>query len=258
MRAYSFHRVFDCCDCLAFGKRRTANHMDREAEAAGGFDLGVSGIASRIFRQHEVDAVIAKQRGIVVGVERSARSDNRCGGEFGRQSEWINHAGDIMVLRAGRELRNRRAAERGKNPARCAWKRGDRGRRRCVLAPVVARDFCPGRAFEGDERDFLFSAGENRIGAHLGRERVRRVDYKSDAFVCEIAGQAFDTTEAAAPHRQRARRRVERSSRKRQRGADCGLVRQISSEPRSFACAAEQQDVLAMLSFGFHYESAMP
>ena len=84
------HSFVDGVDGRSRSDHGTTDHVNLQSELARSLDLGVGGAATGVFRQHALDAMLAKEGGIVLRSERTARGDDRCVRKAGRRCDRVN------------------------------------------------------------------------------------------------------------------------------------------------------------------------
>ena len=97
------HSFVDGVDGRSRSDHGTTDHVNLQSELARSLDLGVGGAATGVFRQHALDAMLAKEGGIVLRSERTARGDDRCVRKAGRRCDRVNYADDVVMLRSRRK-----------------------------------------------------------------------------------------------------------------------------------------------------------
>ena len=194
--------VLDTLDARSVGQGGTFNHDHRHAKLARSVDLGAGATAPGIARHQEFNGARAHQLAVALKRERPARDDDFGIGQRQRTVGRVNKSQDIGVLRLGGEGREMLPADGEKDA--CAFFRQCRNRGVDIddLDPMVARYANPRRALQRQEREVRRGAGLDCMPAHLGRERMRRVDYVRDAFLADEVRKSRHAAKAADPRRQ--------------------------------------------------------
>ncbi|GAA0000125.1 hypothetical protein BRDID11002_01250 [Bradyrhizobium diazoefficiens] len=148
------------------------------------------------------DAARTQHLQLAIKRERSARHDH-VSREGQRRFGRIDEAQCVGVLRFIPERRDVLAADGEEHVCRRLGQSGDRCIDVADLDPVVTGCFSPGGAFERDQRRAGFRACRDGVAAHLGSERMRRVDHMRDAFTANVIGEPAHAAEAADAGRQR-------------------------------------------------------
>lgn len=182
------------------GNEGAFDHDNGQLERARRLDLGGGGMAARILRKYDFDAAALEQADIVLGGERPASLYKFDIGQLAGHRRHIDQTYDVGVLRRGQKLRDSKAAYTEDDARLFAERRDGRSHVRHE-GPVVARLPLPGRPLDGEQRRTGYRGCCDGVAAHLGGERVRRVDQNVDALVAQIADETFDPAEAAASHR---------------------------------------------------------
>lgn len=185
-----------------FGQSRPRDHDYGQAKLASGVDLGARTVAAGIAGDDPCDAARAHHLQLAIERERPARYDHvgfEGQGRFGR----IDEPQGVGVLRLHRERRDVLAADGEEHLRRRLGQRGDRGVDVVNFNPVITWHPGPGRALKRDQRRAGFHARLDRIAAHLGSERMRRIDHMCDALTADVIGEPAHATEAADAGRQR-------------------------------------------------------
>lgn len=181
---------------------RTREHDHGKAKRARGVDLGARAVSSGIAGDDPFDAARLHHLQLVLEGEGAARH-NDVGIKRQRTLGRINEPQCVGVLRPRSEGRDMLPADGEKHPGAVFWQsrhgRGDIGN----LDPVVAGRSGPWSAFEHDQRRSGVCARRNRIAAHLGRERMGRVDHMCNALATDVIGKATRAAKAADTGRQR-------------------------------------------------------
>lgn len=109
------------------GPRRAVEHDHGQAEAAGGGELAVGGVAAAVLRHEELDAPGLEERGFLGLAERPAGEE---GFGLGRQlvgRDRLDAADEVAVLRGGAEGGDLLAADGEEDAARLGPEGGDGG-----------------------------------------------------------------------------------------------------------------------------------
>ncbi len=194
------------------------DHDDRQAKLARGVDLGARAVAAGISRDDPCDVSRSHQIEIACDGERAARNDDVGDRQRERAIRRIDKSQRIGVLRLGGERRQMLPADREKYACALFGKGVDRGLDIFHLDPAVTRASRPWRALQRDQRDFQQSAGFDRMAAHLGGERMGRIDHMSrPRRRSRRSGSAAIARRGSASARHRNRRRRCRREESRRR-----------------------------------------
>ena len=218
------------------------DHDDRQAERAGGADLGIGRLAAAVLGDDHVDEVLAQKGDLVVDGEGAAGKQVV---DRGRGEGWLDRidaAHQIMMLRSGLEVEGLLPADGEEHAQRCASERGDRIRERGDARPAIARGRLPSGALEADERGAGLRGGALGIGRNLPGEGVGRVDQQVDAVALKKGRQSRGPTESAGAHRSGLRRRIGRPAGERQRDIEIGTQRQPARQIAGLGGAAQNED----------------
>ena len=176
------HSFVDGVDGRSRSDHGTTDHVNLQPELARSLDLGVGGVATGVLRQYALDAMLAKEGGIVLRSERTARGDDRCVRKAGRRCDRVNYADDVVMLRSRAKRSKRTPAQRGEYSLRSFGKCRDCGFDGRMLIPIVVNRLAPFRTFDGEQGNAGCGSGCDRVVADLRRERMRRIDDESDRF----------------------------------------------------------------------------
>ena len=204
--------ILDVLDPRPLRQFWSQDHDDRQAKLARGVDLGARTGAARIARHRPQDAARAYQLAIVFKRERPARDDDFGVGQRQHTLGRIDEAQRVGVLRFCGERRDVLPADREKHGSALFREGGDSRVDTRDLDPVVALSADPGCAFQRDQRHAGRSTGFDRVTAHVGGKRMRRVDDMGDALLADEISQSRCTAKAADPCRERMRKRDLRPS----------------------------------------------
>ena len=191
------HGVFSRGDRWAGRDEGAPDHHDRQAERAGGFDLGDRCIAAGILGQDNLDAVLAKQAEVVLRREGAARLDEDDVWQIERAFGQVDQADDVDVLRRGLKLGEGETADAAEDFSLRRANRLDGGGHIGREGPIVAGLRLPGGPFDSEQRRAGCRSRFDGVAAHLRGERMRGIHERIDTFVLQIADEAFDTAEAA-------------------------------------------------------------
>ncbi len=182
---------------------RALNHHDRQAKRARRFDLGDGGIAAGVFRQNNLDAVLAEQPDVVLRREGAARLNEDDVRQSERRGGQINQAYNVGVLRRGLQLGEGEAADPAENLPGLGANRLDSGGHIWRKRPIVAGPKLPGRSFDREQRRAGGRSRFDGMAAHLRGEGVRGIHQHLNALVPKIADEPFDAAKPAASRRDR-------------------------------------------------------
>ena len=199
--------VIDTFHPQPLGQFGSRDHDHGQRKFSRGVDFCSRSCAARIARDDPFDSPRMHQVKLALERERPARDDHFCiwqrQGTFGR----VDKAKRIGVLRPRREGRNMLPADREKHARRLLGQGRDSGCDIAHVDPVVGGLACPWRALQRDQRNFCRRAGHHGMPAHLGRERVRRIDHMRDALAPNEVREPIGSAKAADPRRQVMRQR---------------------------------------------------
>lgn len=252
------HRLVGSRNNVPLNDRRTTDHVDRQSEQPGSFDLRIGGVAPGILCENARNAVLAEKRHIVVRPEWTTRRDDRRVRKLGRRIGRINDANDVAMLRLRTKRQDGGTSERREDIRRSIRKGSNGLFDVVVLAPPIAAGLFPRRPLDSKQRDGGHTASGDGVCADLRRERMRRVDDEIDALAFEINGQPIRAAETADADRERTGSGIARSSSQRQRCRYARNGRQSLRNQRRFARAAEQQNLEWLSRSRIHDESPMP
>lgn len=218
------------------------DHHHRQAQCAGGVQLGLGPGATGVLADHPVDGVFGEKRCVPVNGERPTRNDHgvmrQGGGRFGR----INEAQDIRVLGVGGESLHMQTTKGEHDPLCRAIQSGNSALYVGHMVPAVARLRRPGRAGQGQKRYAALRTGMKGIPAHLRGKGVCGVNDMADVMVRNVAGQPLDTAKAANPMRDRLRARGIDTARVGKRGLNLALC-EGPRKGAGFGRAAKNKEV---------------
>ena len=179
------------------------DHHDRQAKRARRLDLGDGCIATRVFRQNNLDAMLAEKLDVVLRREGPARLDE----DDVRQSEGrggqIDEADNVGVLRRGLQLGEGEAADPAENLPGLGAYRLDSGGHIWRKRPIVAGLRLPGRSFDREQRRAGGRSRFDGMAAHLRGEGVGGIHQHLNALVPKIADEPLDAAKPAASGRDR-------------------------------------------------------
>ena len=235
-------RLLDRSGLMAIALCRPLDQHDGQAEDARGEDLAVGGIAAGILADDHLDAAFAQQFHFRLDGEGPSGEQVFDMGRIERRVDRIDAAHEIMVLRRGVEGLRLLPADGEEDAARLRAQRrhgvGDRGDAR----PAVAFRLLPAKALQpqqGNAGGFACGAG---IGGDLPCEGMGRVDEEIDGVAAKIGGKPPGAAEAAAAHRRRLRRGIERAAGERQRDGKIGPSGEPGRKVARFGRAAQNED----------------
>lgn len=196
------HDLCHTLDLQPFGQCWPRDHDHGQAKRPGRVDLGACAIAAGIAGDDPCDAARAYHLQFAVESEWSTRDDHVSRKGQGCPGR-VDETQRVGVLRLRRERRDVLAADGEEHVCRRLRQRGDRRIDVSDLDPVVAGCLAPRLAFERNQGRAGFRACGDRISAHLGSERMRRIDHMRDAFAANIIGQPAHAAKTADAGRQR-------------------------------------------------------
>lgn len=192
----------DAFDLWPIGQGGAFDHDDGKPKLARSIDLGTSAGAAGIASDQIFDAAPAHQFAVVFKCERAARDDDFGLGQRQRTVGCIDKSQRIGVLRLGSEGREMLPAD-GEKDARAFFRQGgDRSVDVGDLDPMVAGRANPRRALQCHERNARRGAGLDRVPAHLGGKRMRRIDHVRDALLANEIRKSRHAAKTADPRRQ--------------------------------------------------------
>lgn len=205
--------LLDAFDSRPLWQGGAFDHDDGKSKLARGVDFGASAGSAGIACHQKLNVTRAHQLAVTLKRERPARDDDFGIGQGQHPIRRIDEAQGVGMLRFGGKGRQMLPADREKN-ARAFFRQRGNG---CVdvrdLDPIVAFDANPRHALERQQRNACRSAGLDRTPAHLGSERMRRIDHMRDVFLADEIRKSHHTAKAADPRRQRMAERNLRASR---------------------------------------------
>jgi hypothetical protein len=204
--------LLDAFDTRPLGQRGAFDHDDGKPELSRRIDLGASAGAAGVAGHQKFDGARAHQFAVALKREGTARDDDLGIGQRQRPIGCVDKAQRIGMLRFHGEGREMLPAD-GEKDARAFFRqRRSRGVDISDLDPMVGRGANPWRALQRQQRNACCCAGLDRMPAHLGGERMRRVDDMRDALPADEVCKPGHTAEAADPGRQRMAERNLRAS----------------------------------------------
>lgn len=182
--------------------RRPVDQDDRQAKRARRVQLCPSTVPAGILGHKMRDAMCLHQRAITGLAEWSPRYHSFRIGQ-GQISHQVNQPQQVMVLGLCSEGRQMLSANGQKSPD--GRVRQSRNRTGDLLhdLPVIARFRQPCGPFERDKGYIRCRTGQSRIPAHLGRERVRRINHMADVLRLQVGHQPLNPAKSPHPHRDR-------------------------------------------------------
>ena len=227
----------------ARGQGGPVDHDHRQAKPARRLQFGIGAGAAGVLG-HDQFYPVGLHQGAVSGFGEGAAIDDDMGLRQGQgRLRRIDKAQQIVVMRHGREIGQMLATNGQHDAARGLVERGHGGGNVGDMLPGVAGFWGPGRAGEGEERDGLGCAGGDGVMAHLGGERVGRVDHMGDGFAPQVIAQALHAAETADALGQGLAQRALDPACKRERSLYPALG-QGGAKLARFGRAAEDEKVL--------------
>lgn len=197
------HRLVHAAGNIARRQNRPVDHDDRQAELAGGDQLGLGARAAGILGDDAPDPVAPEQFAIAGRVEGAAGDLDMAIGQGQRPPGRIDKADEVVMLRLPGKGREMLASDGKKDPLGRAVQASGCGGQIGHHLPTIARLRLPRRAFERDQRHPRFGTGGNRVAADLFGERVGSVDHPRDSLLAQVASKPLDAAKATHPHRHR-------------------------------------------------------
>lgn len=230
------------CRLFAGGQGRSVYHHHRDVQATRGDQFGTRARPAGVFGNNTGDTVRAHQRQIIFGGKGATVNHRKMVGERQRRAGRINQTQQIEVLRVWRELIQMHTANGQHDPLARYVQCGNSGRNVGDIEPVIALFGLPRRARQCDQRDIRGVARVHGIAAHLGGERMRRIDQMSDVVIVDILDQAVNTAKSPDALRQRVAGRARHTARQRN-GARLSRFAQGFAQGCCLGCAAKDQGV---------------
>lgn len=231
-------RLFDGPHLLPIRQLRARDQNNRQVQSARGKELRLGPRTPRIFGDDMRDLVRSKQREIVVQIERSAGDDRGAVGQ--RKLGWLIHQSKQVVVLFPRKGGEVLLPDRQKD-TRSFGKTVDGRLNIPDAGPIVLRTGAPFWPFEAQQRDIHLRTCGNRVGTHLVREGMGRVDDMGDLGISQICREPVYAAETANSHRQglvcgrfRAARIGEHAIQSRRR--------QAPRQRTCFCCAAKKEN----------------
>lgn len=234
--------VLDSLDGRHLRRRWAAQQDDRNAERSRCRDLAVGRDPTAVLGDDHVDAMGDQQCPIVGLAERTTAGDIGCVRYRKRRIGRFDAAHEIMMLRRSREDSDLALADREKDPPRRFAERIHRRRDIGNFDPTVAGQGRPWRAPECEQGDARGRRGGGCVRGDNCGVRVRRVDESVDALVGEISRKAFDSAEAADPHRRGLRGGRSGAPGERDRYGEIHASDETLRQAPRFRSAAENED----------------
>ena len=221
---------------------RPRDHHDRDAKLARGRDLRIGRRPTRILGDQHVDPFLLEKRGLGWFIEGTSVVYQA---DIARQQvgfRRIDHAREIVMVRARSEGAEFEAAEAEKNPARLWPERFGGGFRARSRQPLIARLWPPRRAQQSSERYRKSLGGGDSIGRDLIGIGMRCVDDGLDGLLRKPSGQSVNPAEAADPGTNRLGPRIRRAPGQRERRLKPAVSRQQMRQARGLRRTSEDEN----------------
>ena len=182
--------LFNGADFGSLRRVGPVDHEDRQAESAGGIDLGAGAFAAGIPGYQKIDPVRFQKVTLFRLRKRPPINDDIVMWQRWALLRDVDESQEIVMLRRGLESRNSRSPDGKENPpGRTAKRPGGFGHAR-HSGPAITRAGRPRRPGKRDHRHASGCTGRDSIPAHLRGERVGCIDQVRNGMVLEVGGQA--------------------------------------------------------------------
>ena len=188
-------------DFGSVGHKRPVDQDDRQAEHAGGVQLGAGTFTPGVFGDDMADVMGLQQIQITRKGKRTTGNNRGCVGQ-GQCTRCVDKAQKVMMLGLYGELFKVLSPDGEENPRRIIGQSVSGGGHIGHVAPAVKGCGLPRRTLQRQQGQAGNCGGLNRMRAHLGCERMRGVDDVGDAFGAQVCHEAVHATKAANALRQ--------------------------------------------------------
>lgn len=192
--------VGQACKLPASGQGWPHHHHDRQAECAGGIELGLCTAATCVFRHDYVHAVLLQQSSIVRYAERATRDNGGVLGQRGRRIGRINQPQDVVVLRLRGKDGEMLSAHSQQHPLGSTSERGSRRWQIGYRLPAVPVARLPSVSGKRQQRNPNSLARCNRIATHARSEGMCSVHHMGHTMALQVMCKAVNAAEAANAH----------------------------------------------------------
>lgn len=221
---------------------RALNHDHREAERAGSFYLGHSGIAARVLCQNSLDAMFPKQPNVVLRRERAARLNEDYIWKFEGRRRQVYQPYDIGMLWRGLQFSKGEAPNPAEDDARFLSQSGNSRSHVWDAGPIVTGLPFPCWALHSEKGCACDRSSFDGVAAHLGGKGVGGVDQDIDTLFPQITDKPFNAAEPAASCGNRLGLRRGSPARKGKGGIETAVESEQPRQRARFRGAAEEKN----------------
>jgi len=221
---------------------RVAQQDDGNAERSRRRDLAIGRGPAAVLGDDHVDGMGDQQCAIVGLAERATTGDIGCVRYRKRRIDGLDAAHEIMMLRRSREDSDLAPAECEEDLPRRLAERVHCPRDIGNFDPTVAGQRRPWGAPEREQGHASGCRGGGGVRGDDCGVGVRRVDESVDVLVGEVTCKAFDSAEAADPHRYGLRGRRRGAPGERDGYGKIGASGETLRQAPRFRSAAENED----------------
>jgi len=227
-------------DSIAQRRVWPRDHHNRQAQGAGGSQLGDCPLPACIFGNNMGDAMGLHQRSVARHIKRPFGDDNAAIGH-GLRCRRVYQTQQKMMLGQHGKRGKVLLANGQKHAGGQAGQGCDSARNIAHVPPIIPCPCNPRRTLQRQQRQAQRGAGCIGIAAHLRSKGVRCINNMGNGTRPQIIGQTLHTAKSAHPHGQRLRRgRI---------GAPCigkhcrnPRIGQGAGSKAGLSCAPQQQD----------------
>jgi hypothetical protein len=235
-------RSIDGVDAGNRRRWRTRDHDDRDAERAGGSDLGVGGIATAVLRHHHLDGMLDQCGAFRLHIEGTALEQILRARQRDRGINLFDASDQIEVLWRANEGRQLLTAHSEEDASRLAAEQLSSGVAVAGIDPVIAFNRNPRRTRQHQQRRSGALCRGRRMRGHVGGVRMCGIDQGVNAMITQVAGESIDAAKAARTQRQRLRGRRAGATGERHRRIDVRPRGDLPGEFTRFGGPAQNED----------------
>lgn len=233
---------FDIRHRVAIAKRRSVDHDDRNVERTRRLDLAIGCLATGVFRNDHVDAVVVEHRDFIVERKRPARGYVLRLRHRKRRFDRIDAAYKIGVLR--RRLKRQKLL-----PTKCeksvfglGAERSDSSLDIYDSLPIITMHGHPRRARQCYQRNPGTLRGVNSIGGNSCRIGMGRVHQQVETFRTKEIGKPLRATETANTDGNGLLDRIFRAASHGQQNPVAGITGKPTGQNAGIRRAAENEN----------------
>lgn len=224
------------------GSGRALDHDHLDAKGACRLDLGIGCVPAAVFRDDDVDPVLAQQVQLVLEQERAFVVNVNDVGDGQRRNDGVDAADEIVMGRGSTRVMGLLPSNRQEDATGLGAQRVDCLGDTADGAPAIIGDGSPGRPSERECRYAGRSRSLDGIGRYAGGVGMRRIDKQFDCFFLQMAFEALGSAKSTCAHRNRLRRRIGGSTGQRQVDDQVGAWRQGRRQLTRLRRTAQNQD----------------